>query len=972
MKPLSPVRLLLPCIFLLPLFVYLNSCSHNEPKFRIGVSQCSNDEWRQQMNSELMREALFYDNVEIEIRMADDDNKRQEQDIRHFVEEQVDLLIVAPNEAAPITPIVEKAYDRGIPVIVVDRKILSNKYTAYIGADNYEIGRSVGHYVINALNGQGKVAEITGLSGSTPAMERYRGFQEVISTCPAIELVAVEDGAWLRQRAKEKMDTLLTRFSHIDLVYAQNDRMADGAYEAAQERGREHEMRFVGTDALHGEGYGVESVLAGKLAASFIYPTSGDRVLQLAMNILQGRAFPRETLLNTSVVDSRNAPVMKLQTSHIAVLDEKIEMLNGKLSQNLEKYATQQSFLLASLLVLLLVVGLLGAVYLALRTKNQLNRRLSEQKETLMRQKTQLERQKSQLEQQKAQLERQKSTLEAQTVKLEAQKTRLEVQTSTLEEQKSQLEEQNDQLEEQKSQLEQLSHELESATHAKLVFFTNVSHDFRTPLTLIADPIERLLADPSVTPSSQQLLLLMRKNVHILLRLVNQILDFRKVENGRMELHLESFDLLENFRTWNEVFSVAMLKKHITCVFKASEEGDFRIMADAEKMERIYFNLLSNAVKYTPENGKILILLEPEGKNVCLKVFNSGSYISQNDVEAIFERFYQVNGHQAGTGIGLALVRAFVEMHGGNITAHSDEQGTTFTVTLPGQNTNSYHPTVVSLPAEEREAVSELVDAEISTGEEVADADSPTVLLIDDNADIRSYVKSLLSKEYRVLLAADGATGIKLAMKFVPDVIVSDVMMPGMDGVECCRRLKSELQTSHIPVILLTACSLDEQRIQGYDGGADSYISKPFSSQLLVSRIQNLIAGHHRLKQFFGDGQVLEKEDVNQLDKDFVSRFKQLVEEKMQDAELNVEDLGREMGMSRVQLYRKLKSLTNYSPVELLRRMRLRKATSLLSSSEKTVAEVAYEVGFSSPSYFTKCYKEEFGESPTEFLKRKG
>ena len=527
-------------------------------------------------------------------------------------------------------------------------------------------------------------------------------------------------------------------------------------------------------------------------------------------------------------------------------------------------------------------------------------------------------------------------------------------------------------LEVQKSQLEQLSHELEEATHAKLVFFTNISHDFRTPLTLIADPIEQLLANRTLDGQPRQLLELMKKNVHILLRLVNQILDFRKVENGRMELHLEPFDLLDSFRGWNDSFRMALLKKHIAFSFEASPDTDFRMMADAEKMERIYFNLFSNAVKYTPENGKITVRLLKSEQNYSLSVFNSGSYISSTDVEAIFERFYQVDGHRAGTGIGLALVRAFVEMHGGNITARSDEKGTTFTVTFPQQDVSQYHPTIVTLPAEEQDVSSTLIDTEVKAGEEVVEADCPTVLVIDDNADIRSYVKSLLSNEFRVLDAADGAEGIGLAMRYVPDVIISDVMMPGMDGVECCRRLKGELQTCHIPVILLTACSLDEQRIQGYDGGADSYISKPFNSQLLLSRVRNLIANRRQLRQFFGDNQTIEKETISDLDKGFVSRFKSLVEERMKDAELNVEDLGRNMGMSRVQLYRKLKSLTNYSPNELLRQMRLKKAASLLASSDMTVAEIAYEVGFSSPSYFTKCYKEQFGESPTEFLKRRG
>ena len=218
----------------------------------------------------------------------------------------------------------------------------------------------------------------------------------------------------------------------------------------------------------------------------------------------------------------------------------------------------------------------------------------------------------------------------------------------------------------------------------------------------------------------------------------------------------------------------------------------------------------------------------------------------------------------------------------------------------------------------------------------------------------------------------DGSDGIRKAMKYVPDLIISDVMMPGIDGIECCRRLKSELQTCHIPVILLTACSLDEQRIQGYDGGADSYISKPFSSQLLLARVRNLIDSHRRLKQFFGDRHTLAKEDVCDMDKNFVEKFKSLLDAKLGDSNLNVEDLGKDMGLSRVQLYRKIKSLTNYSPNELLRIARLKKAASLLASSDMTVAEIGYEVGFSSPSYFTKCYKEQFGESPTDFLKRKG
>lgn len=308
---------------LLSLFGLAASCARHEPRFRIGVSQCSDDEWRHQMNNEMLREALFYDEVEIDIRTVKDDNARQIEDIRNFIEEGVDLLVIAPNEAAPITPVVEEAYDRGIPVIVFDRKILSDKYTAYIGADNYEIGKAIGRYVVNMLQGKGNVVEISGLTGSTSAIDRHQGFVSAISPYPGIKLLGREDAGWLRSEAGQKMDTLLAHFPQIDVVYAQNDRMAAGAYAVARQKGRAGEMRFIGTDALSGEGYGVEQVLKGELDATFIYPTGGDRVIQIAMDILNKRDFPRETILNTSAVDSTNAQIMQMQTTHIATLDGK-------------------------------------------------------------------------------------------------------------------------------------------------------------------------------------------------------------------------------------------------------------------------------------------------------------------------------------------------------------------------------------------------------------------------------------------------------------------------------------------------------------------------------------------------------------------------------------------------------------------------------------------------------------------------
>lgn len=705
----------------------------------------------------------------------------------------------------------------------------------------------------------------------------------------------------------------MQRFPEIDAVYGMNDRMAAGAFRAAGRRGREKEMIFVGIDALPGKGNGVELVLDSVLDATFIYPTEGDKVVQLAMDILEKKPFERETKLKTAVVDAVNAHVMELQTNHIGELDGKIETLNDRVGIYLSRVATQRIVLYGGLIILLLIVGLLIVVYKSLRSKNRLNRELSRQKE---------------------------------------------------------------QLEEQRDQLIELSHQLEEATHAKLVFFTNISHDFRTPLTLVADPVEQLLADPSLEGDRRRMLLLVQRNVQILLRLVNQILDFRRYETGKMEFTPVPLDLLQCFVEWNDSFQAAARRKHIHFSFDSMPDTDYHTQADAEKLERIYFNLLANAFKFTPENGKVTVRLTALKKDSVpffrFTVANTGSLISAEHIRSIFDRFYKIDRHHTGSGIGLALVKAFVEIHGGSISVESDERlGTVFTVDLPVR-TCEEGTYVVTAPMEE--SAPDRMDSLLreDEAENLNDPSKPSVLVIDDNADIRAYVHTLLNSEYSIIEAADGTEGIRKAMKYVPDVIISDVMMPGIDGIECCRRLKGELQTCHIPVILLTACSLDEQRIQGYAGGADSYISKPFSSQLLLTRIRNLIESRQRMKQFFGDRQTLAKEDICDMDKDFVERFKSLIEVKMGDSELNVEDLGKEMGLSRVQLYRKIKSLTNYAPNELLRMARLKKAASLLASSDMTIAEVGYEVGFTSPSYFAKCYKEQFGESPTEFLKRSG
>lgn len=568
------------------------------------------------MNKEMQREALFYDGVQVEFRTAKDNNQYQINDINYFIDRKVDLLIVAPNEAAAITPSVEKAIKKGIPVVVVDRKILSDNYTAFVGADNYKIGSDVGHYIVSRLNGKGNIFEVTGLQGSTPAMERHRGLIDALAGIPNIKRVGSVDGGWLQSQAGEKVDSVLRVHKDIDLLFAQNDRMAIGAYLAARQQGREKEMLFVGVDALPGKDYGLEQVISGVLDATFIYPTGGDKVMQIAMNILEKRPFEKENILSTALVDKTNARVMQLQTDHILEQDGKIEKLNGQIDEFWSRYSAQTMFLYACLVILILFAALLGIIVRAYWMKNRMNAELSSQKKKL---------------------------------------------------------------EEQRDQLISLSKQLEEATHAKLVFFTNVSHDFRTPLTLVAAPVEQLLEDEALTSRQRSLLQMVHKNVTILLRLVNQILDFRKYENGKLELVLSNIDLRAQLQEWSGAFRALALKKHIHFILDVENgQADYKMALDAEKMERIYFNVLSNAFKFTPENGSIVVTLsaiaQADGKEYArLVVSDSGSGISVQHIRHIFDRFYQIDVNHAGSGIGLALTKAFVELHGGTIAVDSME-----------------------------------------------------------------------------------------------------------------------------------------------------------------------------------------------------------------------------------------------------------------------------------------------------------
>ena len=871
-------------LYVILFIVVFSACSdNNTKKYVIGVSQCSEDIWRDKLNNELVMSTYQHDNVKLNFASANDNDKLQKQQIDQFIKDKVNLLIVSPNQIHTISSVIDKAYDAGIPVILFDRKTDSEKYTAFIGADNYEAGHEMGQFIARQLNGKGNVVEIGGLKGSSPAIERDRGFRDALKTYPDIQVVNHRYADWLQNSGEAVMDSMLKQDMKIDYVFAQNDRMAIGALQAAERNGRKS-IKFVGIDALPGPGGGMESVRDGRLMASYIYPTRGDLVMQLALNILEKKSYKRDNYLKGTLVTGNNANALLLQNEEIMKQTARLKSLHGEIDNYLAQYNHQKVYLLLFSIIVLLLVGIMIYVYRTVVARHRIE---------------------------------------------------------------------------------------EETVAAKLQFFTNISHELRTPLTLIADPIDYIIHDSNLTMKQRDMLQIVQRNVVVLTQLVSEILDFRKVQNGKMELRLSDFNLTENMKQWIMLFSASAQKKHITISMEAPDT--ILLRADQDKIERICYNLLSNALKYTSEGGKISLQAIKKDERVIISVTDSGCGISNNELPYIFDRFYQAKNAGRGTGIGLAIVKAFTELHHGVVSATSVEgKGSTFSINIPVRQEGAVSKQPIEKVEQlvEPSAIKEIPNQARHIDELVQphQTDKPEVLIIDDNIDIRTYLRSVLSEKYNVSEASDGKVGLELARKIVPDIVLSDIMMPVMDGLEFCQQLKTDKAISHIPVILLTARSLDEQRAEGYEHGADAYISKPFSLRLLLSRIDNLIESRKKLNQTWSKG--VEDDEIgnlsNEIDKSFLKQLRKIIQENLSNSDLSVEQIGDEIGLSRVQLYRKVKALTGYSPVEMLRKARLMRARHLLQTTDKSVSEVAYAVGFSTPSYFSKCYKEEFDLQPAQ------
>ena len=866
--------------------------SGKQKRHVIGLSQCMlDDAWREAMINDMRIEASNYDDVEIIIKDAQNNNETQIQQIRDLIRQKVDVLIISPYQSEPITAVAEEAYRAGIPTIITDRKVNTDQYTSFVGANNYEIGLAAGNYAAHYLPPNAIILEIWGLTQTSPAQERHKGFVDALREREDLSFRKIE-GQWLVDTARMELRKL-EHPEQIDFVYAHNDMMAIAAreYFMAWDSIRGRELRIIGVDAVAGAG--LEAVEDGRINASFLYPTGGEQVIRTAMRIIQGEPVDKFIPLRTAPVDHQSARTLLLQADQLQKYKQRIEAQRSRIDGLSDRfYFLRNSLGVISLLMIGFIALSIYAFYIN-RKMRQANRKLIS-----------------------------------------------------------------------------LNAEMKEVTAQKLQFFTNVSHEVRTPLTLILAPLDRLIISLRESPYASDLGLI-QKNANRLLRVINQILDFRKVEGKQEKLAVREIDLVPFVGEIKSYFDSMASVRAIAYTFTSSIK-QCTLWIDPDLLEKVFFNLLSNAFKFTPEGGSVRIELTEEGDRVFIQVIDTGSGIQPGNLPHLFDRFY-TEDRSMGTGIGLHLVKEYIHMHGGEIRVESEPgQRTTFTVCLRKGKAHfedsDLMETSVSHQAYE---ASRLDDSE--TKEMLSKTYPYTILITEDDDEVCGFLERELSLHFKIRTAANGKEALRVLEEEEISLVVSDVMMPEMNGFELCRMIKSQLPFSHIPVILLTALTDERQRIFGITGGADDYIQKPFHTDYVKIKIIHLLQERQKLRERLleklRDNKLLlsEPEKVESIDDAFLRKFAEQIEAVYADPEYNVEKLSETLGLSRGHLHRKIKELTGTAPVEFLRTYRLNKATQLLRQNAYTVSEVAYRTGFSSPAYFSKCFKAVYGVTPTEY-----
>ncbi len=897
----------------------LLSCQDNtEKRYTIGFSQCMMDDvWRQAMMVEMNIEVSNYENIDIIVMDAEENNQKQIRQIRELINRKVDVLIISPNESNNLTPIAVEAYRAGIPTIIADRKINSDEYTSYVGGDSYEIGKMAGQYASSLLPDSATILEIWGTKTTSPAIERHQGFIDGLDKSKGFNIISIE-GKWRREIARDETEKL-PDYENIDLVYAHNDVMAIGAREAIIKRDSSliPKIKIMGVDGAFGKDAGLEAVADGRIDASFLYPTGGDEVIKVAMKILTGQPVEKQYILEgTRIIDKPTAQTLLLQSDQLINYQNRIEQQR----KNLESIVNEFSILRHSLILILLLAGLLFlfSIYIF-----YINRKIKRRN--------------------------------------------------------SQLRLKNDEIEHQKQQLIILNEKIKEVNDQKVRFFMNVSHEVRTPLTLIVSPLEKWIKnvqDPALLADLTR----MKKNTDRLTRIINQLLDFQKIESDKTQLNVSNKDIVSFTSTVKSLFDELAETRNIHYSF-TSNKPSAQLWFDADKMEKILVNLLSNAFKFTHDNGTIAVDMHCYNEKISISVSDNGTGISKDKLPLVFDRFYtDSSDNKTGTGIGLHLTQEFVKMHGGKISVESDPgKKTVFTIEIPA---GKHHLPEYSLMENQNEILESgaesIIDAE-KTREITGRKYNYTVLIVEDDQGIREYLSEELSENFHVLTAENGLEALQLMEKQTNiTLVLSDVLMPWMNGFELCKKIKASPVLSDIPVILLTALGEIDQRMYGIAEGADDYIRKPFHIDYVKVKIIRLLEERRRLQRKFmqtmqtGGIPIIENDKkIDSSDEIFISQFISLLETSYAKTDISVEKLSEELNISRVHLYRKIKEISGLTPVDYLRNFRLSKAVELLDKRRFSVSEVAYQTGFSSPAYFSKCFKDVFGMTSSEYMEKK-
>lgn len=897
----------------------LLSCQDNtEKRYTIGFSQCMMDDvWRQAMMVEMNIEVSNYENIDIIVMDAEENNQKQIRQIRELIKRKVDVLIISPNESDSLTPIAVEAYRAGIPTIIADRKINSDEYTSYVGGDSYEIGKMAGQHASSLLPDSATILEIWGTKTTSPAIERHQGFIDGLDKSKGFNIISIE-GKWRREIARDETEKQPS-YENIDLVYAHNDVMAIGAREAIIKRDSSliPKIKIMGVDGAFGKDAGLEAIADGRIDASFLYPTGGDEVIKVAMKILTGQPVEKQYILEgTRIIDKPTAQTLLLQSDQLINYQNRIEQQR----KNLESIVNEFSILRHSLILILLLAGLLFlfSIYIF-----YINRKIKRRN--------------------------------------------------------SQLRLKNDEIEHQKQQLIILNEKIKEVNDQKVRFFMNVSHEVRTPLTLIVSPLEKWIKnvqDPALLADLTR----MKKNTDRLTRIINQLLDFQKIESDKTQLNISNKDIVSFTTTVKSLFDELAETRNIHYSF-TSNKPSAQLWFDADKMEKILVNLLSNAFKFTQDNGTIAVDMHCYDEKISITVSDNGTGISKDKQPLVFDRFYtDSSDNKTGTGIGLHLTQEFVKMHGGKISLESDpNKKTVFTIEIP---TGKHHLPEYSIIENQNKILESdtesIIDAE-RTREITARKYNYTILIVEDDQGIREYLSEELSENFQVLTAENGLEALQLMEKQTNiTLVLSDVLMPWMNGFELCKKIKASPVLSDIPVILLTALGEIDQRMYGIAEGADDYIRKPFHIDYVKVKIIRLLEERRRLQKKFmqtmqtGGIPIIENnKKIDSSDEIFISQFISLLETSYAKTDISVEKLSEELNISRVHLYRKIKEISGLTPVDYLRNFRLSKAVELLDKRRFSVSEVAYQTGFSSPAYFSKCFKDVFNMTPSEYMEKK-